>query len=120
VRAAIDVLQGLPAPRALVLGDMGEVGDNGAQMHAEVGAYAREKAIDYLWTMGQATLHSVGAFGANAQSFESVEQLCQRARAVEPMSILVKGSRFMAMEKVVQQLQKCMPRGQALKDHHAG
>lgn len=119
VRAAIDVLQGLPAPRALVLGDMGEVGENGAQMHAEVGAYAREKAIEYLWTMGEATSHSVDAFGANAQSFESVEQLCKRASAVEPMSILVKGSRFMAMEKVVQQLQKCMPQGQALKDHHA-
>lgn len=120
VRAAIEVLSGLPAPRALVLGDMGEVGDNGPQMHAEVGAYARELAIEYLWTLGEATTHSVGAFGANAQSFESVEQLCQRARAVEPMSVLVKGSRFMAMEKVVQQLQKCMPQGQAVKDHHAG
>ena len=119
VRAAIDVLSGLPAPRALVLGDMGEVGDNGAQMHAEVGAYARELAIEYLWTMGEATAHSVGAFGTNAQSFESVEQLCERARAVEPMSVLVKGSRFMAMEKVVQQLQQFMPDSRSLKDHHA-
>jgi murE/murF fusion protein len=120
VRVAIDVLSGLPAPRALVLGDMGEVGDNGAQMHAEVGAYARELAIEYLWTMGEATLHSVGAFGANARSFESVEQLCEKAREVGPMSVLVKGSRFMAMEKVVQQLQKCVFRAQAVKDHHAG
>lgn len=120
VRAAIDVLSALPAPRVLVLGDMGEVGDNGAQMHAEVGAYAREREIEYLWTMGEATSHSVGAFGANAQSFESVEQLCKRARAVEPRSVLVKGSRFMAMEKVVLHLQKCTPQAQALKDHHAG
>lgn len=119
VRAAIDVLSGLPAPRALVLGDMGEVGENGVQMHAEVGAYAREQAIQYLWTMGQATVHSVDAFGPNGQSFASVEQLCERARAIEPMSVLVKGSRFMAMEKVVQQLQKSMPQGRAVEDHHA-
>jgi murE/murF fusion protein len=120
VRAAIDVLSALPAPRALVLGDMGEVGDNGPEMHAEVGAYARQRAIDYLWTMGDATSHSVNAFGANAQGFASVEQLCERARAVEPMSVLVKGSRFMAMEKVVQQLQQPMPHGQAAEGHHAG
>ncbi len=120
VRAAIDVLSGLPAPRALVLGDMGEVGDNGAQMHAEVGAYARERDIEYLWTLGEATLHSIDAFGINAQRFESVGQLCERVYEVEPMSVLVKGSRFMAMEKVVLQLQKSMPRGQAVKDQHAG
>lgn len=119
VRAAIDVLSGLPAPRALVLGDMGEVGDNGPEMHAEVGAYARQQAIDYLWTMGEATSHSVRAFGFNAQGFESVAQLCERACAVGPMSILVKGSRFMAMEQVVQQLQQSTPRGRAVGGHHA-
>lgn len=104
VRAAIDVLSFLPAPRALVLGDMGEVGDNGPQMHAEVGAYAKQQAIDYLWTLGEATSHSVKAFGSNGQRFESVAQLCEQLKTVRPMSILVKGSRFMAMERVVQVL----------------
>jgi len=101
VRVAIDVLAKLPSPRALVLGDMGEVGDLGPQMHTEVGHYAREQAIDYLWTMGQATRASVTAFGEQARWFESAEALCEHAQHVHPQSMLVKGSRFMAMENVV-------------------
>ena len=104
VRAAIDVLTTLAAPRALVLGDMGEVGENGPQMHAEVGQYAREKSVDYLWALGQATRDSVTAFGAQACWFESVEALCKHAVSISPASVLVKGSRFMAMERVVNQL----------------
>lgn len=104
VRAAIDVLSFLPAPRALVLGDMGEVGDDGPKMHAEVGAYAKQQAIDYLWTLGEATSHSIHAFGANGQRFEGVSQLCEQIKTIKPISILVKGSRFMAMERVVQAL----------------
>lgn len=104
VRAAIDVLTTLSAPRALVLGDMGEVGDNGPQMHTEVGLYARDKSIDYLWALGQATQDSVKAFGADARWFESPEALCEHAVSVKPASVLVKGSRFMAMERVVNRL----------------
>ena len=48
VRAAIDVLAGLPGPRWLVLGDMGEVGDQGPAFHAEVGAYAQQRGIEQL------------------------------------------------------------------------
>ncbi len=103
VRAAIDVLACLTAPRALVLGDMGEVGENGAQMHAEVGHYAREQSIDFLWVLGQATRESVNAFGGQAHWFDSPDALCKYADAVSPASVLVKGSRFMAMEKVVHQ-----------------
>ncbi|MCD8515850.1 MAG: bifunctional UDP-N-acetylmuramoyl-L-alanyl-D-glutamate--2,6-diaminopimelate ligase MurE/UDP-N-acetylmuramoyl-tripeptide--D-alanyl-D-alanine ligase MurF [Burkholderiaceae bacterium] len=104
VRAAIDVLTTLSAPRALVLGDMGEVGDNGPQMHTEVGRYARDKSIDYLWALGQATRDSVEAFGVDARWFESPEALCEYATSVKPASVLVKGSRFMAMERVVNRL----------------
>lgn len=103
VRAAIDVLATLKSPRALVLGDMGEVGQNGAQMHAEIGQYAQEKSIDYLWALGQATQDSVNAFGDRARWFESPEALCEHAGTVDPASMLVKGSRFMAMERVVNQ-----------------
>jgi MurE/MurF fusion protein len=103
VRAAIDVLATLTAPRALVLGDMGEVGENGAQMHAEVGQYAREQSIDFLWALGQATRESVDAFGEQARWFDSPDALCEYADAVSPASVLVKGSRFMAMERVVHQ-----------------
>jgi UDP-N-acetylmuramoyl-tripeptide--D-alanyl-D-alanine ligase len=53
VRAAIDVLAELPGPRLLVLGDMGEVGDQGPAFHAEVGDYARERGIEQLFTLGE-------------------------------------------------------------------
>lgn len=103
VLAAIDVLATLPAPRALVLGDMGEVGDQGPQMHAEVGHYARARAIDHLWAMGQATKDTIAAFGPQGQSFQTPQALCAHALRVRPQSMLIKGSRFMAMENVVNQ-----------------
>jgi len=103
VRAAIDVLTTFPAPRALVLGDMGEVGENGAQMHAEVGLYARDRSIDYLWALGDATRNTLTAFGGQGHWFDSPQSLCEYAQTVRPASVLVKGSRFMAMERVVNQ-----------------
>lgn len=101
VLAAIDVLTMLPAPRALVLGDMGEVGDEGPQMHAEIGQYAHDRGIDYLWVLGQATQHAVAAFGPGARWFESPQQLCEQTSDTSINSLLVKGSRFMGMERVV-------------------
>lgn len=105
VRAAIDVLAELPAPRLLVLGDMGEVGDQGPAFHAEVGAYAAERGIQALFTLGDLSVHSAQAFGA-AQHFDSMEPLLQKviAQVNTFHSVLVKGSRFMKMECVVQAL----------------
>jgi len=104
VRAAIDVLAGLDGRRILVLGDMGEVGDQGPSMHAEVGAYARERGIDVLLTLGSASRGAAGAFGSQAQAFDSLEALLPRVLAARPGHILVKGSRSMRMERVVQAL----------------
>ena len=101
VRAAIDVLASLKAPRVLVLGDMGEVGDNGSAMHQEVGAYARARGVEYLLTLGQATRESAAAFGDAAAVCESIEQVCQALNGLEAASILIKGSRFMRMERIV-------------------
>lgn len=101
VRAAIDVLATLPAPRVLVLGDMGEVGDNGPQMHREVGAYARERGVEHLLTLGEATRDSASAFGASGVMSTSSEQLCEMLSALSARSVLVKGSRFMRMERIV-------------------
>ncbi|MDQ2150761.1 bifunctional UDP-N-acetylmuramoyl-L-alanyl-D-glutamate--2,6-diaminopimelate ligase MurE/UDP-N-acetylmuramoyl-tripeptide--D-alanyl-D-alanine ligase MurF [Alcaligenaceae bacterium C4P045] len=101
VRAAIDVLSHLPQPRVLVLGDMGEVGDNGPEMHREVGAYAREQGIDALYTLGSATPASVEAFGQAGRACADVEEILDALRAVQARSVLVKGSRFMRMERVV-------------------
>jgi UDP-N-acetylmuramoyl-tripeptide--D-alanyl-D-alanine ligase len=98
VRAAIDVLASCPGPTALVLGDMGEVGAQGAEFHREVGAYAAAKKIARLYAIGDATRHAVEAFGAGGRHFDSVDQL---VAGIEGSSILVKGSRFMKMERVV-------------------
>jgi UDP-N-acetylmuramoyl-tripeptide--D-alanyl-D-alanine ligase len=99
VRAAIDVLAGCPGPTALVLGDMGEVGAQGPEFHAEVGRYAKEKGVGMLFALGSATPDAVKAFGSGAEHFDDVEQLMKKK--IEAKTILVKGSRFMKMERVV-------------------
>ena len=107
VRAAIDVLAAMPAPRLLLLGDMGEVGDRGPAFHAEVGAYARERGIEHLWCAGAQSAAAAGAFGGDARHFDSVPALiAERAGLPAAVSVLVKGSRFMAMERVVRALQE--------------
>src|SRR4051812_23354881 len=98
VRAAIDVLASCPGPSVLVLGDMGEVGAQGAHFHREVGAYARAKGISSLLALGEATRDAVQAFGQGGRHFDKMEELVAH---VSGNSILVKGSRFMKMERVV-------------------
>ena len=107
VRAAIDVLAAMHAPRLLLLGDMGEVGDRGPAFHAEVGAYARERGIEHLWCVGAMGIDAVRAFGAgDARHFADVQSLiAARSEMPAAASVLVKGSRFMQMERVVQALQ---------------
>jgi UDP-N-acetylmuramoyl-tripeptide--D-alanyl-D-alanine ligase len=102
VRAAIDVLASCPGPTALVLGDMGEVGEQGPAFHAEVGRYAKQKGVALLLALGSATPDAVTAFGRGAEHFDDVEQLTRKK--IEANTILVKGSRFMRMERVVAEL----------------
>jgi UDP-N-acetylmuramoyl-tripeptide--D-alanyl-D-alanine ligase len=109
VRAAIDVLAGLPKPGWLVLGDMGEVGNQGPAFHAEVGAYAHERGIESLWTAGSASAEAARAFesggGRGSRHFADVPALIAALADAPPCaSVLIKGSRFMAMERVVQAL----------------
>jgi UDP-N-acetylmuramoyl-tripeptide--D-alanyl-D-alanine ligase len=103
VRAAIDVLAARAPPRWLVLGDMGEVGDDGAAFHREIGVHARDAGVDRLFTAGTLARESADAFGGAALHFASVDALAaQVAGAVHPgVTVLVKGSRFMRMERVV-------------------
>jgi UDP-N-acetylmuramoyl-tripeptide--D-alanyl-D-alanine ligase len=101
VRAAIDVLVSCAGPTALVLGDMGEVGEQGPTFHAEVGRYAKEKGVGALFTLGAATPETVKAFGQGAAHYDSVDALVREVRGA---TILVKGSRFMKMERIVSAL----------------
>jgi UDP-N-acetylmuramoyl-tripeptide--D-alanyl-D-alanine ligase len=108
VRAAIDVLASCPAPTVLVLGDMGEVGAHGPDFHREVGAYARARGISSLLALGDATRDAVAAFGAGARHFGDIDELIRNVRG---RSILVKGSRFMKMERVVAALTGAQTQG---------
>jgi len=115
-RAAIDVLAELPAPRLAVLGDMGEVGDQGPQFHAEVGDYARERGIDVLFTLGAQSVAMKG------RHFDDIEAL--NASVLQQLdsasSVLVKGSRFMKMERVVDAITRAHPQQQEQQgNHHA-
>ncbi|MGD9835678.1 MAG: glutamate ligase domain-containing protein, partial [Piscinibacter sp.] len=111
VRAAIDVLAALPGPRWLLLGDMGEVGNQGPAFHAEVGGYAKQRGIEHLWCAGELMRHAGQAF-AGSRHFETVESLLAAlTEAPAVSSIVVKGSRFMRMERVVVALAALMEGG---------
>jgi UDP-N-acetylmuramoyl-tripeptide--D-alanyl-D-alanine ligase len=106
MRAAIDVLSQLPGKRVFVMGDMGEVGDAGGQFHDELGGYAKSQGIDRLFCLGSQSIATAHNFGEGGQHFNRVEDLI---RAVRPeldatTTVLVKGSRFMRMERVVDAL----------------
>ncbi|MFG6465237.1 UDP-N-acetylmuramoyl-tripeptide--D-alanyl-D-alanine ligase [Roseateles sp. BYS87W] len=106
VRAAIDVLAAMPGESWLVLGDMGEVGNEGPAFHREVGAYAAERGIAHFWTAGAAARDAASAYGPQARAFDTAAALIA-ALAEQPRAsqTLVKGSRFMKMEHVVAALQ---------------
>ncbi len=107
VLAAIDVLAQAAAPRILVLGDMGEVGNQGKEFHEEVGARAAQRGIEHLLTLGELTRHASQAFGTNAKHHHDLESLLHSLNAVltAEATVLVKGSRFMQMERVVRRLE---------------
>ena len=109
VRAAIAVLAQSASPRILVLGDMGEVGTQGPEFHQEVGQFALQQGIDQVFCLGALTIHTQAAFGPGAQHFAQLADLLQAlTNSLSPRStvatVLVKGSRFMKMERIVQHL----------------
>jgi UDP-N-acetylmuramoyl-tripeptide--D-alanyl-D-alanine ligase len=109
MRAAIDVLASQPSPRVLVMGDMGEVGDQGPAFHREVGAYAAQRGIDALFALGDASADAAKSFHSaasnkTAKHFSDVAALTaalNNAGFGPGATFLVKGSRFMQMERVV-------------------
>lgn len=106
MRAAIDVLSQLPGKRIFVMGDMGEVGDAGHQFHDELGGYAKSQGIDLLFCLGSLSAAAAHNFGNNGTHFGCIEDLIRAVRSELDASttVLVKGSRFMRMERVVEAL----------------
>ncbi len=106
MRASIDVLSGMKAPRILIAGDMAEVGKDSPLVHAEIGAYAREKGIEQFWCAGAEMTAAAAAFGDRARHFDSMGELAQAAleAAQKPVSMLVKASNCMGFAKIVEAL----------------
>ncbi len=104
VLAAIQVLAARSGTRILVLGDMGELGPEAARLHREVGERARAAGIDRLLCLGELSINMVAGFGEGAMHFERIEELLAEIECAlgAEVTILVKGSRFMKMERVAQ------------------
>jgi UDP-N-acetylmuramoyl-tripeptide--D-alanyl-D-alanine ligase len=114
VQAAIEVLATLPAPRLLVLGDMGEVGDQGPLFHAQVGEMAQALGIEQVFTMGNLARHTA-ASARRSRHFADLADLQTAVLAELPQlgSLLVKGARFMAMERVISAIDTSLQAQQA-------
>jgi UDP-N-acetylmuramoyl-tripeptide--D-alanyl-D-alanine ligase len=104
--AAISVLAAATGKRVLVLADMGELGDMAAPMHADVGAAAASAGIDTLFTLGELAQRATQAFGVRGKHFSRIEDLLVAIETIldANTTVLVKGSRFMQMERVVRAL----------------
>jgi UDP-N-acetylmuramoyl-tripeptide--D-alanyl-D-alanine ligase len=118
VQAAIEVLTALPTPRLLVLGDMGEVGDQGPLFHAQAGALAQQLGIEQVFTLGTLARHTAASV-STARHFDDMATLQAAVLAELPRlgSLLVKGARFMKMEQVISALEASMQIQGA--SHHA-
>jgi UDP-N-acetylmuramoyl-tripeptide--D-alanyl-D-alanine ligase len=106
LQAAIDVLTTAGGETWLVLGDMGELGAGARELHAGAGQRARAAGVDRLFTLGDLSRAAAEAFGANAAAFDTLEGLIDalRSQVHAGLHVLVKGSRRMRMERVVQAL----------------
>ncbi len=113
VRVAIDVLAATPGRKVLVLGDMGELGASSAQLHDEVGGYAKSRGVDYLLALGTASEVAARNFGPGGAHYSQLKDLVAALKKLldDDTSVLVKGSRFMRMERVVEAIAADAPDG---------
>jgi UDP-N-acetylmuramoyl-tripeptide--D-alanyl-D-alanine ligase len=103
LQAGLSVLTALPGRHWLMLGDMGELGDDAAAAHEIAGQAARAAGIERLFTLGDLASHAAAAFGAGATHFDTIEDLIQALRfdLAHGITLLIKGSRLMRLERVV-------------------
>ena len=111
VAAAAEFLASLGGETWLVLGDMFELGDDAARLHSDVGESIREAGVDKLFTLGELAAHASVGFGENATSYEALEPLLADLVPAlnDKVNVLVKGSRGMRMERVVEALREPEP-----------
>ncbi len=103
LKAGLEVLTGRAAQRWLVLGDMAELGPDAARYHQEAGKMARDLGVDRLYTVGALSRLAAERFGDDAFHFDSQDALIDALRGDlgKDVTVLVKGSRSMGMERVV-------------------
>ena len=103
MRAGIAVLAATPGRKILVIGDMGEIGEQSFQYHDEIGGYAKSEGVDFLFGLGEMSEVAARNFGEGGFHFSKVDDLVAALKAElnEDTVVLVKGSRFMKMERVV-------------------
>lgn len=106
MRAAIEVLAKQAGDKILVLGDMGELGADAAAMHFEIGAAAKAAGLKQLYCLGELSQEMVRGFGAGAKHFVAPEAIAEEVipQLNSNTTVLIKGSRFMRMERVVKLL----------------
>jgi UDP-N-acetylmuramoyl-tripeptide--D-alanyl-D-alanine ligase len=103
MKAAIEVLAARSGKKLLVLGDMGELGADATNLHAEIGRYAKQAGIDALYLLGELSYETAQGFGEGAHHYSGPEVLAAdlKSHMGNETAVLVKGSRFMRMERVV-------------------
>ena len=108
VVAAAEFLASLPGENWLVLGDMMELGDDAAGMHRAVGEAARDCGIDRLYVFGELSRNTVEGFGEHASWYRDADALIDDVSAAltSSVNVLVKGSRSMRMELIVEALRE--------------
>ena len=104
MRAALEVLAQAKGKHIFVLGDMGELGEDAARLHREIGIAARELGVGKMFALGTLSEQAVREFGAGARHFADIDELhaALEKELDAQTTVLVKGSRFMKMERVVQ------------------
>jgi len=108
MKAAIDVLVGYPGEHWLVLGDMGELGAEAASLHYDVGEYARARGVARLFGLGELSRQAAAGFGSGGRHYAEAGSLIAALRPglAANVNVLVKGSRAMKMERIVQALKE--------------
>lgn len=111
VAAAAEFLASLGGESWMVLGDMFELGDDAERMHSEVGVVVRDAGVERLFTLGTLSAHASEAFGEGGRAYSDLESLVSDLQPAlhENLNVLVKGSRGMRMERVVEALRASPP-----------
>jgi len=104
--AAIATLAAEAGTTILVMGDMAELGADAERLHAETGALAKRSGIQRLHAVGRLSRAAAEAFGAGATHHVDQPALIDALRSElrNGVTVLIKGSRSSAMDRVVSAL----------------